>query len=132
MTRKNSRQEPVHLPSAEEIQSELAQVESIDDFFGKEGVFSRLFARTMEEMLEAELSAQLGYEKYEVRGRNSAGTGNERLDYRHRPATRRSRCLGTATAIFSRPCWTRSVATNWSARSRRSMQKGHRHAISKR
>lgn len=76
MTRKNSRQEPVHLPSAEEIQTELAQVESIDDFFGKEGVFSRLFARTMEEMLEAELSAQLGYEKYEVRGRNSGNSRN--------------------------------------------------------
>ncbi len=98
MTRKNSRQEPVHLPSAEEIQSELAQVESIDDFFGKEGVFSRLFARTMEEMLEAELSAQLGYEKYEVKVVATAaiaGTGNERPDYRHRPATRRFRCLGT-------------------------------------
>ena len=76
MTRKNSRQEPVHLPSAEGIQTELAQVESIDDFFGKEGVFSRLFARTMEEMLEAELSAQLGYEKYEVRGRNSGNSRN--------------------------------------------------------
>ena len=62
MTRKNSRKEPVHMPSAEEIQNELAQVESIDDFFGKEGIFSKLFARTMEEMLEAELSEHLGYE----------------------------------------------------------------------
>ena len=82
MTRKNSRQEPVHLPSAEDIQSELAQVESIDDFFGKEGVFSRLFARTMEEMLEAELSAQLGYEKYEVRGRNSGNSRNGKRETR--------------------------------------------------
>ena len=82
MTRKNNRQEPVHLPSAEEIQNELAQVESIDDFFGKEGVFSRLFARTMEEMLEAELSAHLGYEKYEARGRNSGNSRNGKRETR--------------------------------------------------
>ncbi len=80
MTRKNSRKEPVHLPSAEEIQNELAQVESIDDFFGKEGVFSRLFARTMEEMLEAELSEHLGYEKYEAQGRNSGNSRNGKRD----------------------------------------------------
>ena len=82
MTRKNNRQEPVHLPSAEEIQTELAQVKSIDDFFGKEGVFSRLFARTMEEMLEAELSAHLGYEKYEARGRNSGNSRNGKRETR--------------------------------------------------
>ena len=82
MTRKNNRKEPVHLPSAEEIQHELAQVESIDDFFGKEGVFSRLFARTMEEMLEAELSAHLGYEKYESNGRNSGNNRNGKRETR--------------------------------------------------
>ena len=80
MTRKNSHKEPVHLPSAEEIQNELAQVESIDDFFGREGVFSRLFARTMEEMLEAELSEHLGYEKYEAQGRNSGNSRNGKRD----------------------------------------------------
>jgi len=82
MTRKNNRKEAVHLPSAEEIQHELAQVESIDDFFGKEGVFSRLFARTMEEMLEAELSAHLGYEKYESNGRNSGNNRNGKRETR--------------------------------------------------
>ena len=76
MPHKNSRKEPIQLPSAEEIQDELAQAESIDDFFGKEGIFSKLFARTMEEMLEAELSAHLGYEKYEARGRNSGNNRN--------------------------------------------------------
>ena len=76
MTRKKSSSREVHLPSAEEIQNELAQVESIDDFFGKEGVFGKLFARTIEEMLEAELSAHLGYEKYEASGRNSGNSRN--------------------------------------------------------
>lgn len=76
MTQKKRRQEPVHLPGAEEIQNELAQVESIDDFFGKEGIFSKLFARTLEEMLEAELTEHLGYEKYEAQGRNSGNNRN--------------------------------------------------------
>lgn len=76
MTQKKKRKDPVHLPSAEEIQDELAQVESMDDFFGKEGIFSKLFARTMEEMLEAELTEHLGYEKYEARGRNSGNNRN--------------------------------------------------------
>ncbi len=76
MSQKSNRREPVHLPNAEEIQNELAQVESIDDFFGKEGVFGKLFARTIEEMLAAELSEQLGYEKYEAQGRNSGNSRN--------------------------------------------------------
>ena len=87
MKHTNNRNEPVHLPNAEEIQNELAQVESIDDFFGKEGVFSRLFARTMEEMLEAELSAHLGYEKYESSGRNSGNSRNGKRKTRLQTST---------------------------------------------
>ncbi len=44
------------LPSVERIQRELASATSIDDFFGKEGIFARLFAGTLEQMLEAELT----------------------------------------------------------------------------
>lgn len=65
-----------HLPSVEEIQNELGRAESLDDFFGKQGIFARLFARTVEEMLQAELSEQLGYEKYETKGRNSGNSRN--------------------------------------------------------
>ena len=64
------------LPSVEEIQEELGRVERLDDFFGKEGVFGKLFARTVEEMLEGELSEELGYEKYEAQGRNSGNSRN--------------------------------------------------------
>ena len=71
----SKKQKPKNLPTAEAVQAELAKVESIDDFFGKEGVFAQLFAKTLEEMLEAELSEELSYEKYEVKGRNS---GNSR------------------------------------------------------
>ncbi len=64
--------EAPRLPSGERIQQELATATSIDDFFGKEGIFARLFAGTLEHMLEAELTAQLGYQPYAVEGRNSA------------------------------------------------------------
>ena len=66
------------MPSAEEVQRELAKAKSMDDFFGKEGIFARLFAQTIEEMLETELSEHLGYERYEVKGRNSGNNRNGR------------------------------------------------------
>ena len=64
------------LPSVEKVRQELGQAETIDDFFGKDGIFARLFADTLEQMLEAELTAQLGYEKYEAKGRNSGNSRN--------------------------------------------------------
>ena len=79
MTRKKKNtQEEIqeHMPSAEEVQRELAKAKSIDDFYGKEGIFSRLFASTLEYMLEAELEDQLGYERYEAKGRNSGNSRN--------------------------------------------------------
>src|SRR5919202_115771 len=69
------------LPPVERIQQELATAKSIDDFFGKEGIFARLFAGTLEHMLAAELTAHLGYEPYAVEGRNS---GNSRTGKRSR------------------------------------------------
>ena len=64
------------LPPVERIQQELATAKSIDDFFGKEGIFARLFAGTLEHMLEAELTAHLGYEPYAAEGRNSGNSRN--------------------------------------------------------
>jgi transposase-like protein len=66
------------MPGAEEVQRELGKAKSMDDFFGKEGIFARLFAHTIEEMLETELSEHLGYEAYEVKGRNSGNSRNGR------------------------------------------------------
>ena len=63
-------------PALETIQQELGTAQSVDDFFGKEGILARLFAKTLEQMLEAELTAQLGYEKYEAKGRNSGNSRN--------------------------------------------------------
>lgn len=64
------------LPTLETIQQELGKAQSIDDFFGKEGIFARLFAETLEQMLDAELTVQLGYEPYEAKGRNSGNSRN--------------------------------------------------------
>lgn len=66
----------VEMPAWEKIQAELASAQSIDDFFGREGIFARLFSKTLEQMLEAELTAHLGYEKYEAKGRKSGNSRN--------------------------------------------------------
>jgi putative transposase len=66
------------MPSTEEVQRELAKAKSMDDFFGKEGIFARLFAHTIEELLETELSDPLGYGPYEAKGRNSGNNRNGR------------------------------------------------------
>ena len=65
-----------HMPSAEEVARELGKATSIDDFYGKDGIFARLFSKTIEEMLEAELTSELGYERYEAEGRNSGNSRN--------------------------------------------------------
>ena len=61
----------IEMPGWEQIQAELGSAKSIDDFFGRGGIFARLFSKTLEQMLEAELSEHLGYERYEAKGRNS-------------------------------------------------------------
>ena len=81
-----------HMPSAEEVARELGKAKSIDDFYGKDGIFSRLFSKTIEEMLEAELTTELGYDRYEAEGRNS---GNSRNGY----YTRKMRTSGGDSEI---------------------------------
>jgi transposase-like protein len=73
---KNEKANEVSMPSAEEVARELGKATSIDDFYGKDGIFARLFSKTIEEMLEAELTSELGYERYEAEGRNSGNSRN--------------------------------------------------------
>jgi len=65
-----------NLPDPEELAQELANAKSIDDFYGKDGIFARLFSETVEQMLEAELTEELGYDRYEPEGRNSGNSRN--------------------------------------------------------
>jgi hypothetical protein len=55
MTDKNepTNEGQIPLPTLEDMQRELGSAKSIDDFFGKEGIFARLFSKTLEHMLEA-------------------------------------------------------------------------------
>lgn len=82
MTRKKENRQRAnpqdYMPDAETVAQELGKAESMDDFFGKDGIFARLFANTLEQMMEAELTEELGYEPYEAKGRNS---GNSRNGY---------------------------------------------------
>jgi transposase-like protein len=76
--KKNTNKDDIkkQMPDAEELARELSSVKSIDDFYGKDGVFARLFSETIEQMLEAELTEQLGYGRYEAEGRNSGNSRN--------------------------------------------------------
>jgi transposase-like protein len=75
------------MPSVEEVQRELAKAKSMDDFFGKEGIFARLFANTIETMLDTELSEELGYEPYEAKGKNSGNSRNGHYPKKVRTST---------------------------------------------
>ena len=44
---KSEGQRRAALPSVEKVRQELGRAESIDDFFGKEGIFAKLFAETL-------------------------------------------------------------------------------------
>lgn len=76
-----------NLPPAEIVQKELAKAESMDDFFGRDGIFAKLFANTLEEMLEAELSDHLVYERYDPSGRNSGNSRNGFFDKKVRSSS---------------------------------------------
>lgn len=76
--KKNTKKEELqkHLPNPDQLARELASAESIDDFYGKDGIFARLFSKTIEQMLETELTEELGYEPYQAEGRNSGNSRN--------------------------------------------------------
>lgn len=65
-----------NLPDPETLSKELGSAKSIDDFFGKEGIFARMFGKTLETMLEAEMDNHLGYSKHDPKGYNSGNSRN--------------------------------------------------------
>lgn len=65
-----------HMPDAELVAAELAKAKDVDDFFGKDGIFARMFGRTIETMLEGEMEDHLGYPKHSVSGYNSGNSRN--------------------------------------------------------
>lgn len=95
-----------HFPSLEKIQQELGRAKSIDDFFGKVGIFARLFADTLETMLEAELTEHLAMNGMRPRGaiRAIAATVSDQRSYAHRPAIPKFSSRVTAMASSPRSC----------------------------
>lgn len=74
-----TQKEPINTDElAKRLAEELGKAKSIDDFYGKEGIFSKVFSKTIEQMLETELAEELGYDRYEAEGRNSGNSRNGR------------------------------------------------------
>jgi transposase-like protein len=68
------------MPTAERVERELATIKSPDDFFGEDGVFSKLFAKTINQMLKAEMDEHLGYAKHSPAGHLTGNTRNGNYD----------------------------------------------------
>mgnify|MGYP001152651862 CR=1 FL=1 len=56
MNEKNENDIQAQVPCAEEVVQELGKATSIDDFYGKDGIFTKLFSKTYEEVLKAEMT----------------------------------------------------------------------------
>ena len=127
---KNQTQEIMQatLPPLEIIQRELGSAKSMDDFFGKNGIFARVFGRTLETLLEAELTETLGYEKYAASGRNSGNSRNGKVTRKLKSSGGETeiRVPGTATGNLSPPYSKNmdTTPTSWKRKSWRYMPKG--------
>jgi transposase-like protein len=64
------------MKSSINLQEELAKCRTMEDLTGKNGLFKRLLKDATEQMLEAEMSEHLGYEKHAAEGRNSGNSRN--------------------------------------------------------
>jgi len=58
-----------------QLVNDLENAKSYEDLMGKDGALKKILKTSLENMLEAELSEHLGYEKHSVLG---VGTGNSR------------------------------------------------------
>ena len=65
----------------EQLKADLSKAKTYDDLMGKDGAIKKLMAKSLEQMLEAELTEHLGYEKHSPLGKN---TGNSRNGWTHK------------------------------------------------
>jgi putative transposase len=59
-----------------QLEADLAQSKSVEDLLGKEGALKKLLKHALEQMLEAELTEELGYPKHGAEGRKSGNSRN--------------------------------------------------------
>lgn len=60
----------------EQLKADLSKAKTYEDLMGKNGAIKNLIAKTLETMLEEELTEHLGYERYSPTGRNSGNSRN--------------------------------------------------------
>jgi putative transposase len=59
-----------------QLEADLAQSKTVEDLLGKEGALKKLLKHALEQMLEAELTEELGYPKHAAQGRKSGNSRN--------------------------------------------------------
>ena len=62
----------------EQLKADLSKAKTYEDLMGKNGAIKKLIAKTIETMLDEELTEHLGYERYSPSGRNSGSSRNGR------------------------------------------------------
>jgi len=60
----------------EQLKADLSKAKNYEDLMGKDGAIKKLISKTLEQMLEAELTEHLGYERYSPDGKNSGNSRN--------------------------------------------------------
>jgi len=60
----------------EQLKADLSKAKTYEDLMGKDGAIKKLISKTLEQMLESELTDQLGYERYSPAGKNNGNSRN--------------------------------------------------------
>ena len=58
----------------EQLKADLSKAKNYEDLMGKNGAIKKLISKSLEQMLESELTEHLGYEKYSPSGRNNGNS----------------------------------------------------------
>src|SRR5512133_1707248 len=60
----------------EQLKAKLATAKTIDDLLGKNGAIKEFLGHAIEQLVQAEMTEHLGYEKHSPQGRNSGNSRN--------------------------------------------------------
>ena len=59
-----------------DVEEELSKCKTLEDISGKNGLLKRMLKDMTEQILDAELTDHLGYEKHSIEGNNSGNSRN--------------------------------------------------------
>jgi len=60
----------------EQLKADLSKAKTYEDLMGKDGAIKKLISKSLEQMLESELTEQLGYDRYSPAGKNNGNSRN--------------------------------------------------------